>query len=111
MMRQTLERVGGPVPEHNALDDAPTVRQAIRIMSLSVVLSARCARYRDVLLEVVGEPGVALGPRNQLDDHAASWAVDAPDGIAKPNPVRTHVEVAPVALAPVVNRPHTAHAA
>src|SRR5579859_1226703 len=65
----------------------------------------------DLLLEVVGEPGLALGPRDELDDHTATGAVDAPERVSKPHPVRTDVEVAPIALASVVNGAYPAQAA
>ena len=41
---QTVERLVGSKPRHHTLMMLPTVAQPMRIMSLSVVLSARCAR-------------------------------------------------------------------
>ena len=55
--------------------------------------------------------GLALGPGDELDDHTATGTVDATDGIAEPDAKRPHVQVAPIALASVVNRMHPAHAA
>ena len=109
-VRQVVERVGGAMARHDAFDDRthgpprdPHQRAERRLVRF-------LRQIRHLLLEVVGEPGLALSPRNELDDHTATGTVDAADGVAKPDAKRPYVQVAPIALASVVNRMVTVHA-
>jgi hypothetical protein len=60
---------------------SPTVVQAIRIWSLTV-LFAPLRQVADLVLERPGEPGADVGPRNRLDADADAPAAVDPANVA-----------------------------
>src|ERR1019366_1340259 len=102
---QTVERIVGAQPSHHPLDDAADRGPADAHHVAERRLVGPLREVGDVLLELVGEPGLRRCPRHQLHRHPPPWTADATDLVAEPQAHPRHVQVPPATpLVAVVNR-------